>query len=224
MTASSPSQRLTPLQRELLEEFFARERHFVLTGGAALAGFYLDHRGTEDLDLFARPGVDLDSAVRALDDAASASGAVLESIEKHPDFRRLLARRGEERCLVDLGIDRAPVIDPPTDLGVVRIDTMREIAANKVAALLGRGELKDLVDLQRLAGEGVDLRQAVRDATKKDAGIDPATLLWVLGDLRIAPASGLVEADELGRLTRFREEFSALLRALAYEWATGNPG
>jgi 7,8-dihydropterin-6-yl-methyl-4-(beta-D-ribofuranosyl)aminobenzene 5'-phosphate synthase len=33
--------RLTPLQRRVLEEFFARETGFVLTGGAALGGFHL---------------------------------------------------------------------------------------------------------------------------------------------------------------------------------------
>ena len=37
----SSSSRLTPLQRELLEAFFERTRSFLLSGGAALAGFYL---------------------------------------------------------------------------------------------------------------------------------------------------------------------------------------
>lgn len=46
--ASSPD-RLTPLQRDLLDAFFAREQGFFLTGGAALAGFYLRHRETTDL-------------------------------------------------------------------------------------------------------------------------------------------------------------------------------
>jgi hypothetical protein len=36
----------------LLFSFFERERGFFLTGGAALAGFYLHHRETTDLDFF----------------------------------------------------------------------------------------------------------------------------------------------------------------------------
>lgn len=44
--------RLTPLQREILERFFARQSGFFLTGGGALAGFHLGHRETHDLDLF----------------------------------------------------------------------------------------------------------------------------------------------------------------------------
>lgn len=35
--------RLTLLQRDLLEAFFARSADFHLTGGAALAGFHLGH-------------------------------------------------------------------------------------------------------------------------------------------------------------------------------------
>lgn len=36
----------------MLSGFFRRENRFFLTGGAALAGFYLGHRRTQDLDLF----------------------------------------------------------------------------------------------------------------------------------------------------------------------------
>ncbi len=48
----SSDDKLTPLQRALLVSFFEHERRFYLTGGAALAGFYLRHRRTTDLDLF----------------------------------------------------------------------------------------------------------------------------------------------------------------------------
>ncbi len=44
--------RLSPLQREVLEGFFELAPGYFLTGGAALAGFHLGHRTTEDLDLF----------------------------------------------------------------------------------------------------------------------------------------------------------------------------
>lgn len=44
--------RLGPFQREVLEAFFRKEKRFFFTGGAALAGFRLGHRDTDDLDLF----------------------------------------------------------------------------------------------------------------------------------------------------------------------------
>ncbi|MDX2009568.1 MAG: hypothetical protein SFW67_05240 [Myxococcaceae bacterium] len=44
--------RLTALQRELIEAFFARSRGLFLTGGAVLAGYDFGHRTTDNLDLF----------------------------------------------------------------------------------------------------------------------------------------------------------------------------
>ncbi len=44
--------KLAQLQRAVLEAVFAREQELFLTGGAALAEFYLGHRTTDDLDLF----------------------------------------------------------------------------------------------------------------------------------------------------------------------------
>ena len=70
MDSSPRPSRLTPLQRDLLDAFFAREQRLFLTGGGALAGFYLGHRTTEDLDLFTLPGLDLADAAHALDEAA----------------------------------------------------------------------------------------------------------------------------------------------------------
>jgi len=67
--ASSPD-RLTPLQRDLLLAFFERERGFFLTGGAALAGFYLHHRETTDLDFFTHDGEAFARGVFALRAAA----------------------------------------------------------------------------------------------------------------------------------------------------------
>ena len=79
MTASSDDP-LSSLQRELLEEFFRRAHGFFLTGGAALAGFYLRHRATEDLDLFTTPDVEIATGVHALAEAAAAVGATTKII------------------------------------------------------------------------------------------------------------------------------------------------
>ena len=57
--------RLSPLQHDRLTAFFAREDRFFLSGGAALAGFYLRHRETHDLDLFTLNDV-LDDGVALL--------------------------------------------------------------------------------------------------------------------------------------------------------------
>jgi len=60
-------------KRDLLEAFFAREPKFYLTGGAALAGFYLGHRTTLDLDLFTQ-------SVEASEHGRFALGAAAQSL------------------------------------------------------------------------------------------------------------------------------------------------
>ena len=48
---------LTPLQKQVLVALFdsgLADREYYLTGGTALSAFYLQHRFSDDLDLFTR--------------------------------------------------------------------------------------------------------------------------------------------------------------------------
>lgn len=222
MGSSLSGDRLTPLQRDLVAAFFDREQRFTLTGGGALVGYYFGHRETHDLDFFAGPGPDLDDAARALREAASACGAALEPVRRSPTFSRYLARRGEERCVVDLVIDATERVDrEPRRIGPVRVDTLREIAANKLDALLGRAEIRDLVDLKAILEAGEDLERAMRDAERKDAGADPATLAWVLDQIAIGASALLPGGIAPEQLEAFRKDLVRRLRGMALERAKG---
>jgi len=215
---ASPPSRLTPFQNDLLREFFAREQRLFLTGGGALAGFYFGHRDTEDLDFFSPPGLDLGDAARAMGEAAAACGAVVSPMQTYADFRRLLATRGEERCLVDLVIDRAAMVDPDkARFGEVRVDTLREIASNKICTLLSRSEIKDLIDLQMLLGTGLELRDVLRDAHEKDLSADPTALGWVLDQISISEKARLPGGADPVAVDSFRRELVKKLRDLAFE-------
>lgn len=208
---------LSPLQRDLLESFFQREQRLVLTGGAALVGFHLKHRQSHDLDLFGRPGTDLAQAQRALEDAARGCAATLEPQLTYPEFRRSLCTRADEATLVDLVVDRAPEVDPEkVQFGLVRVDSLREIAANKICTILGRSEIRDLVDLKALLEAGIRLEDALADATVKDGGVNPATLAWLLSELAIGNDARLPGAVTPAELDHFRTELIVRLRRLAF--------
>ena len=210
----SSDNKLTVLQRDLLREFFIREQSFFLTGGGALAGFYLCHRDTEDLDFFSSPGTDLELAARALAAAALACGAQAQAERTFPDFQRHLIRRGHETTLVDLVVDRAPMLESlKMNFDGIRVDTLREIAANKICTLLGRNETKDLRDLRALIqGKGIDLRSALADACVKEAGADAGTLAWVLETFLPPPG----EAEDL---KSYRAELAKQLRQIEFDRA-----
>jgi hypothetical protein len=182
---SQPSGRLTRLQTETLEAFFAREQRFYLTGGGALAGYHLGHRETHDLDLFtAAPAIE--DGIRALRDSARALGASLEEIRTAPEFRRLLLSRGNESVVIDLVVEHSEQVRPEKPAhGIVRVDPAEEIFANKLCALLGRSEIRDLVDVRALEGLGLPLTEAVTAGRRKDGGLTPAQLAWVLSQISI---------------------------------------
>lgn len=210
------SRGLSSLQRELLQAFFKVERRFVLTGGGALVGFHLQHRTSDDVDLFAKPPVELADGRRALDAAALSLGADVEAVKTFPEYQRLLVRRGDESVVVDLVIDRAPDVDPAVEQrGDIRLHSLREIAANKVCALLGRGEIRDLVDLRAILQRGFDLQSVLADAAQKDGGVSAATLAWLLAELRIGAEAKIPGGIDAAELDRFRVELVQRLRRLA---------
>jgi hypothetical protein len=212
---ASSSNRLSPLQRDVLEAFFERAQGFFLTGGGALAGFYLRHRETEDLDLFATPAVDLNDGVRALLEGAAAISATASILRESPDFKRLAVSRGEEMTLVDLVLDRAPQIAEKSVFGRVRVDTLEEIAANKICALLDRVEARDLFDLRLLLSSGMSLEALLSGAQKKHAGADAATLAWVLSQVRLAPTAPTPAGTTAEELEAFRAELVTRLSRIA---------
>ena len=191
---------LNRFQRDLLVAFFAREQRFFLTGGAALVGFYLHHRQTLDLDLFTTED-HLEDGEVALFDAAQELGATVERLRTSTNFRRFLVRRGNESVVADIVRDLAPQIDSekPVRDGI-RIDSPREILANKLCTLLSRGELRDLVDVMALEQAGHRVEEHLEFAARKDTGLTPGQLAWVLSQLEIgedASPPGGVLADEL---------------------------
>ena len=80
---------LTPLQRRFLQAFFASDvgSRFFLTGGTALAAFYLHHRLSEDVDLFTTDDDALLLARREIRVIANSLGQQVQSGATPPHFQ-----------------------------------------------------------------------------------------------------------------------------------------
>lgn len=93
----------------------------------------------------------------------------------------------------------------------IRLDSAEEILANKLTALVGRAEERDLVDLWFLERAGHRVEDALDAALSKDGGCTPATLAWLLSEVTIPddlPLPGGLAAAEL------RTFVDALIRRL----------
>lgn len=216
------SRTATPLKRDFLKAFFARERRFFLTGGSALGLFYLDHRYSYDLDLFSedRPDwLEIDGLMRL---CARDIGAGLELRRDAPTFRRYQLMRADETEIVDLVLDISPQIDPEKPwIENVRVDTLHEIMLNKITTLISRGELKDIVDLWFLEQEGQRIEDYFEEARQKDGGLDPGMISLLLNSIRITELPDyLIKPLTLEELCAFVDNLKRRMALMAFPDAT----
>lgn len=173
------SSHLSPLQHQFLTHFFRLEYGFFLTGGAALAGYHLQHRDTDDLDLFTADTDAFERARSVVGAIADELGLSLTVVQNAPGFLRVLLDRAEEAVIVDLVLERVPQLNPDKMLiGQIRIGPPEEILANKLTTLVGRSEERDLIDVMLLEQAGYRVEDALGPALRKDGGCTPATLAW----------------------------------------------
>jgi predicted nucleotidyltransferase component of viral defense system len=208
---------LKPLQEEILLLFFERENRFFLSGGAALAGFHLQHRTTADLDLFADSADVIDAGESALRAVAAHLGAIVKNVQTEPTIRRRLLERGNDRVMVDLVVDEAVQGYPDKLLfGAVRVDPPEEILANKLCTLLSRSEIRDVVDVYFLERAGFRVEDAIALAQRKDGGWTPATLAWLLSEIQIGDDARIPGGIAPAQLREFIADLVRRFSRLAY--------
>jgi len=198
--------RLSPIQLRVIDVLAGFEPRWTLTGGGALAGFHLGHRDTRDLDLFFHGRRTLDHVPTAADGTLRAAGLDVRVDQSFPGFARFIVSDGVESTKLDLVAEAVPSLIPPSELAPgVFVDDAQEILANKLGAILGRSELRDLLDVKALVEAGHDLDRAIHDAAQKDGGMSPPTLAWLLDQMPIERMARGHRLDP-APLTAFRDQ------------------
>lgn len=171
--------KLYPLQDAVLASFAATETEFYLTGGTAASRGYLNHRFSDDLDLFvnddSRFGLWADRLIASVADRPEWDVSVgLRDLR----FVRFSVTSHGPTLKIEL------VNDVPSRVGQVsahpvlgRLDTAENILANKLTALADREEPKDLADVWGFCVRmGLSLPKALEGAHGKAAGLFPVDL------------------------------------------------
>jgi predicted nucleotidyltransferase component of viral defense system len=96
------------------------------------------------------------------------------------------------------------------------VDSAEEILANKMCTLLSRVEVRDLVDVMALEQSGLDPIAAVWPASRKDAGVTPSQLAWVLSSFPIPTDKALPGDVSPDALRAFRDDLIRRLAATAF--------
>ena len=171
-----------PAQREVLSGLSRNEKisnFFFLTGGTALSAFYLAHRVSEDLDLFSKEKADLADIDFWI--SRTWPGETVP-VRRSRGFLSVLIRDVK----VDIVYDQlaAPGNRKRADLGEGRsiaIDTIDNIASNKLTTLVSRTEPKDFIDFYfiRRRFPRLELSEIYRNARAKDVQFDdPASAAY----------------------------------------------
>lgn len=174
---------LTPKQSKFLE-FIGSEnqitKRFYLTGGTALAEFYLHHRFSEDIDLFTEekevhfPSIDafLKKNSKKLQIKRFERTQFLGLISYHLEYE------DESKLKVDFNYYPFPRIEKGLKFNNLNIDSLIDIATNKVHTLFMKPRTRDYIDLYFIfKKEKLDLNKLILLAKSKfDWHIDKINL------------------------------------------------
>lgn len=184
-----------------------------LGGGAALSGVYLGHRMTGDVDLFSHDREDMRTLVGLLPEAAAAAEVSLTILR---DVGHLVRARIEAANMVsEVDVVHEPAADlrsPPAAIEGIIVESLEDLRASKLTCILSRSEPRDLVDLCFLDRAGFPPDQDLELALRKDAGIDPGVLAWLLSQFPVTPMPKMLLPLEPEELKRFRDELAERLR------------
>jgi len=167
---------LTPLQVVTLSALRAAPDagQFYLTGGTALAEFYLGHRRSFDLNLFTTEQPLVLPFSRVVEEDLRREGLDVRAVRRLETFAEFEVSRGQDVVRMQLAYDTPHRFAPPVETELGRVNDFPDLVVDKLLAFFGRAEPRDAVDLAFIfrevsPGELLDLAPA------KDPGFD---LYW----------------------------------------------
>jgi hypothetical protein len=187
---------LTDLQAQLGRLLATnRSENSYLAGAAAMLAAPNTHRFSHHLDYFHDSAVDVASAFAADHRTLVANGCDVATEISQPGYIRAIVRRGEAATKIEWAQDSRwrfmPVMQ--SDEFGYQLHPI-DLATNKVLALAGRDEPRDLLDTIYLHENVLPLGALVWAAVGKDPGYAPLSLLEML------KRRGKVQPEDLARL------------------------
>jgi hypothetical protein len=210
---------ITGIQKKVLSIFshFPDAQKFFLTGGTALAEFYLGHRLSYDLDFFTSESGLISPFSDAMQAELAKEGFTADLVRRFETFAEFKLSKDEDRTTIHLAYDSPFRFSPPVDtiLGV-KVNDYIDLIVDKLLTFFGRAEPRDAVDLYFIL-ENEDLWKLSELAPQKDPGFDFYWLAVALEKVKRFPdeiiqwpVDMLVEVD----VQELKRKFSSLARNL----------
>ena len=178
-------------QKNLLRIFSSNSairKNFYLSGGTALAEYYLHHRYSEDLDFFTEEDIDPMSIQVFIKDIKDKAG--IKKVDFQQSFNRNLVFLHFEDEVVKTEFTYYPFtqLKPPKEIDGIWVDSLIDIAVNKTFTIYQKPRSRDFIDLYLIMKEkGWSFSELRKNARMKfDTHIDPLQM-----------AQQLLEVDHL---------------------------
>ena len=202
------------LQDKVFAAVFSAETTFYLTGDTCLNRFYHNRRYSDDLDLFTNENALFREDVRILVDALTYASLSYTIQVDTRDFIRLLI---QDELQIDLVNDRVyrygKSVHSP--LGIV-LDNELNICANKLCAIIGRDDPKDMFDLYTIFKEGkIDWKTAITAAAKKCV-LDPEVLEYRLSSFPLGLLDLLAVVDP-STVSEMKQGYSHMVKHILHK-------
>lgn len=172
---------LNQTQKNFLSEVGAiayLKDNFYLTGGTALAAFYLQHRYSEDLDFFSEHEIDFLNLNAALETLKKRAGAVTVDFEQSYNRNLVFFHLNNFVLKTEFTFFPFARIENGEVRESVSIDSLIDIAVNKLFTIYQRTAARDYIDLYCICKKtNFEISDLVKKAkTKFDWHIDPLQL------------------------------------------------
>jgi hypothetical protein len=206
---------ISKLQKRVLNSLrnIPDSSYFYLTGGTALAEFYLGHRRSYDLDIFtAQKGLILPFS-RIVEEELRKEKFSTNVIRRFSSFVEFEISQKNEIVRAQLALDSPFRFEEPLDsyLGV-KINDYKDITVDKLLAFFGRAEPRDAVDLYFILDKE-NFWELADLARKKDPGFDMYWMAVALEKVKdfpdkisLWPVEMLIDID----IKKLKNKFSSL--------------
>lgn len=166
---------LYPLQNKILNALRESSPCLYLTGGTALSRFYFHHRYSDDLDLFTNGNKDFASVIESATKAVMNIPGITVKNSKNSigtDYLRLNISQDNTNLAIDFVNDIDYRLGKPITKNGFRIDSLENILTNKISAIIGRDEIKDIVDLRAFCRKcSFNWDKVIEASAKKEASV-----------------------------------------------------
>ena len=167
---------LLPYQIQILQLFFATPatQTFFLTGGTALTAFYFAHRDSKDFDFFSIEPFNfrlIDDLIANIAKKMTAIISVKVATNTYKEIYLENKKKGWQQR-IDIVREQPGHFGKIATVDNIRVDSLKNIATNKILTLFSRLEPKDYIDFYLILTKSkLNFNQLFKMAKEKDTGL-----------------------------------------------------